>query len=67
MATPASAAPTIDPVLPLPQENALRSPLERLELLERLEALDALPLDRFALPRARVVLFGELSRVRVAM
>jgi hypothetical protein len=67
MATPASAAPTIVPVLPLPQEKALRSPLERLELLERVDVPDALEPERFALPRARVVLLSELSRVRVAM
>jgi hypothetical protein len=67
MATPASAAPTIEPVLPLPQENALRSLFERFELPERFEALELLPLDRFDVLRARLVLFGELSRVRVAM
>jgi hypothetical protein len=67
MATPASAAPTMVPVLPLPHEKALRSLLERFELPERFEVLELLPFDRFEVLRARVVLFGELSRVRLAM
>jgi hypothetical protein len=67
MATPASAAPTSDPVLPLPHEKALRSSSDRLELPERFDVLELLALDRFGVLRARVVLFGDLLWVRVAM
>ena len=66
MATPASAAPTSDPVLPLPQEKALRSSSDRLELPEPFDALDLLALERFEVLRLRVVLFGDLLGVRVA-
>jgi hypothetical protein len=66
IATPASAAPTREPVLLLPQEKALRSSSGRLDLLELFDGFE-FPFERFESPRAPVLVLGDLLCVRVAM